>query len=962
VSARLVHALAGRLLRASAAAALVAAVSASVAGAVGVDPNPTPDPIPIPSLRLRALAKTASLKSVLLLMPPNYADFVVDAGALQVLGKALFWDAQLGSDGQACASCHFHAGADNRSRNQLNPGFRNRSQAFPSGDDAFGNSPLAPASTPPFRANYRLSMADFPLHRLADPEDARSALLSDTNDVVSSQGVFAATFQALGLPSDQGRSALSGPFSLGNALVRNTAPRNTPSAINAVFNRRNFWDSRARDEFNGANPIGSLDPTARVVQVTAGAAALTPVSIPRASAASQAVGPPLSDLEMSFSGRRFAELGRKMLGAQPLAQQVVALDDSLLGPYSAQGAGPGVKGLTVRYVDLVAQAFAPAWWDAAGWRVDLSGADPVLVQTTATGPNLFTVLEYNFPLYFGLAVDAYERTLRADDTPFDRFLEGDETALDGAQQNGLEWFLGVARCIRCHSGPELTNNGVTNVDAAKARTADLLDPPNIERMIMGDGGIATYDAGFYNIGVRPTSEDLGLGDTIGPLNQPLSHAAGYQACVRREVDALVGAGTGISADDATRAANVTCGVPHIQARPLEAIALLLQASNLLDGNTSDAAVLLSEAGGLLAGPPFEIGSPVIANFILGNSILAQARDELAARPDLTPQAAQLVANATRLMADPIDPGPDPTKAFGPPLGPNERLAVTGSFKVPGLRNVELTAPYFHNGGQATLDQVVAFYDRGGDFHDENVANADVDVRPLGLTARQRDEIVAFLHALTDDRVRFERAPFDHPSLDVPNGGTPGHAPLSFTGVPLLDDRVQIPAVGAAGHDLPLGTPGTPLANFPEPLTCALSLAAGDGQTAAAGADLPTPLSVRVTDDAGTPIAGATVLFAAPAGAAVRDASVVTDDTGLATTVATLSGSAGAQTFEARTAWAAMPPVTFTAFATSKAAAPAADRPGSSGCSSGGAGAPALLAVSFLFARLRSSRRRDGSRS
>src|SRR5262249_31655494 len=43
------------------------------------------------------------------------------------LGKAFFWDMQAGSDGQACGSCHFHAGADNRSRNQLSPGLKNTS-------------------------------------------------------------------------------------------------------------------------------------------------------------------------------------------------------------------------------------------------------------------------------------------------------------------------------------------------------------------------------------------------------------------------------------------------------------------------------------------------------------------------------------------------------------------------------------------------------------------------------------------------------------------------------------------------------------------------------------------------------------------------------------------------------------------------------------------------------------------
>ena len=41
------------------------------------------------------------------------------------------------------------------------------------------------------------------------------------------------------------------------------------------------------------------------------------------------------------------------------------------------------------------------------------------------------------------------------------------------------------------------------------------------------------------------------------------------------------------------------------------------------------------------------------------------------------------------------------------------LAADGTFKIPGLRNVELTAPYFHNGGEATLTDVVDFYARGG---------------------------------------------------------------------------------------------------------------------------------------------------------------------------------------------------------------------------------------------------------
>src|SRR5512144_669063 len=121
------------------------------------------------TLRLRAFQRiTGSLRTVPLLEPgPGY---VADAFAMQRLGKALFWDQQLGSDGQACASCPFHAGADNRAKNQINPGFRNQSPGFPSGDSAFGGR---------FGPNYQLTLADFPIQ---------------TNDVVSSQGVFAATF------------------------------------------------------------------------------------------------------------------------------------------------------------------------------------------------------------------------------------------------------------------------------------------------------------------------------------------------------------------------------------------------------------------------------------------------------------------------------------------------------------------------------------------------------------------------------------------------------------------------------------------------------------------------------------------------------------------------------------------------------------------------------------------------
>ncbi len=89
-------------------------------------------------------------------------------------------------------------------------------------------------------------------------------------------------------------------------------------------------------------------------------------------------------------------------------------------------------------------------------------------------------------------------------------------------------------------------------------------------------------------------------------------------------------------------------------------------------------------------------------------------------------------------------------------------ADRGAFRTPSLRNVELRAPYMHDGRFATLADVVDFYDRGGDF---NAPNKDPRVRPRGLTPQQKAAIVAFLRRpLTDPRAMAETAPFDRPRL------------------------------------------------------------------------------------------------------------------------------------------------------------------------------------------------------
>lgn len=68
------------------------------------------------------------------------------------------------------------------------------------------------------------------------------------------------------------------------------------------------------------------------------------------------------------------------------------------------------------------------------------------------------------------------------------------------------------------------------------------------------------------------------------------------------------------------------------------------------------------------------------------------------------------------------------------------------FKVPTLRNIAYTAPYMHNGSITNLLDVVKHYNSGGKNH----ANKSNLIKPLNLTSKQMDDLVAFLQTLTDD--------------------------------------------------------------------------------------------------------------------------------------------------------------------------------------------------------------------
>jgi hypothetical protein len=327
------------------------------------------------------------------------AQKVAARNAAAALGKALFWEMQVGSDTvQACASCHFHAGADNRTKNQTNP------------NHVGGDLTLQLHGGV---QNTDLTVADFPFHR--GPQDSSNAPGNphgNLNDVASSMGVRFRTFVDIPTPG----AAAFGPADtfgvrtllpdIGNDAggqepdpiplfqgLRRVEPRNTPTFFNSAMNFDNFWDGRARHDFNGGSVFGASDPQHHVMVNDDDTGTIVPTRqiIRFVSLASLSTGPALSEFEMSFRNRNWAKLGKKLLQGDhtgtpagknrvvPLANQLVSTTDSVMGVYSNQGGSAcaglpnadrsvnggtalGKPGLCISYPGLIKRAFYPALW------------------------------------------------------------------------------------------------------------------------------------------------------------------------------------------------------------------------------------------------------------------------------------------------------------------------------------------------------------------------------------------------------------------------------------------------------------------------------------------------------------------------------------------------------------------------------------------------------------------------
>jgi cytochrome c peroxidase len=278
----------------------------------------------------------------------------------RVLGKILFWDEQLSSDGSvACGTCH-------------RPGAGG-------GDPRAGRHPGIDKGT--------------------------------IDDVMGSPGIVWL-----------GRDGRAQPHPLFGTAPQVT-PRLSPSNFAGIWADELFWDGRARSELK--------DPLTGKVAIARGGAL-----------ENQALAALLNESEMAKVGRSWADVAADITRARPLALATNLPPDTAAAIESRPS-----------YAALFAAAFG----------------DPAIT-----------------PVRIAFALATYQRTLVADQTPYDRFAAGDTTALGGRALHGWK-ALQAFHCTACHTPPLFTNNeffqiGLRRADFDRGRENVTGDPEDAGEM------------------------------------------------------------------------------------------------------------------------------------------------------------------------------------------------------------------------------------------------------------------------------------------------------------------------------------------------------------------------------------------------------------------------------------------------------------------------------------------------
>ena len=244
------------------------------------------------------------------------------------------------------------------------------------------------------------------------------------DDVFGSRGIRLALSNGDYVAGDSGRSQ--------HAVIRRTAN----SVVMAAYHEELMWD--------GSAPTSFVDPETGELLIEFGGAL-----------ESQAVLPILSEHEMAYPGRTWADVREKLERARPMA---LATDL----PADMESAISG----EVNYPQLFEAAFG----------------DPEI-----TGARI------------AFAIATYERTLIPDQTPWDLFKGGDFDALTEAQHNGRLLFSGDARCKLCHTPPTFSDDRFHNIGIRPK-----LDDQGRFRVTLDIADMGLFrDPSLRNVGLRP---------------------------------------------------------------------------------------------------------------------------------------------------------------------------------------------------------------------------------------------------------------------------------------------------------------------------------------------------------------------------------------------------------------------------------------------------------------------------
>jgi cytochrome c peroxidase len=187
--------------------------------------------------------------------------------------------------------------------------------------------------------------------------------------------------------------------------------------------------------------------------------------------------------------------------------------------------------------------------------VEMGNTHEVMIRTIADIPGYtaeFKAVFGDVPItvdHVAQAIAAFERTVVTTDSPFDRFVRGDETALTTLERQGLEIFNGKGHCTACHWGGNFTDGRFHNLgvrpqnpaNSDEGRFAVTKDPRDKGKFKTPTVRDAALRAPFLHDGSEKTLESLVElynrgGDVDGPSLDPLIVPLGLSA---REKEALV---------------------------------------------------------------------------------------------------------------------------------------------------------------------------------------------------------------------------------------------------------------------------------------------------------------------------------------------------------------------------------------------------------------------------------------